>query len=240
MIGYLDHNWGWPAHPEPLALDTRTAHALQHRGSSGGKDSKDDQGCTRIPSQSAADLPHRPGIQGTEAQNLPYHAPTTAPAVAPRVPRVQNPTLFMMNTDKMLYDVHTTQGQSMFSYQWLASTSVATTFAKQSDPQIHNHATNYQDTSGQNFAIMNPAAILQYLPSVPTVAPTAHGPNPLTAAFYCHELGTNADVHNNASHSSAASSMEVGSSTGKRESPPYYERPVPNTWDDLQYHQHQL
>ncbi|KAK0234959.1 hypothetical protein EDD85DRAFT_954470 [Armillaria nabsnona] len=229
------------------------AHALQHRGSSGGKGSKDDQGCTRIPSQSAADLPHGPGIQGTEAQNFPYHAPTTAPAVAPRVPHVQNPTLFMMNTDEMLYDVHATQGQSMvdtqhgyaarnmqFSYQWPASTSVATTFAEQSDPQIHNHATYYHNASGQNFAIMNPTAILQYLPSVPAVAPTAHGLNPLPVAFYRHELDANADVRNDASHSSAASSMEVGSSTGKREFLPYYERPAPNTWDDLQYHQRQL
>ncbi|KAK0216814.1 hypothetical protein IW262DRAFT_1463753 [Armillaria fumosa] len=216
-------------------------HALQYHGSSGGKGSKNDRGRRKIPSRSAADQP------GTEAQGLPSHTPTTAPAVAPQVPRGPS----MTNTDEMLDDAHATHGQSIddaqhryaaqnmqFLYQLPASTSVAATFAEYSDPQIHSHAAYYHDASGQNFAIMNPIAILQCLPSAPTVTPIAHGPNLLSATFQ-HQLDTNADVRN-VSLLSPASSMEGGSSTGERESSLYYERPAQNTWEDLQYRQRQL
>ncbi|KAK0186423.1 hypothetical protein F5146DRAFT_1161298 [Armillaria mellea] len=163
-----------------------------------------------------------------------------------QIPHIQNAP-FMVNTNEMLYDVYATQGQSIvgaqhryaalkmqLSYQWPPSTSVSATFAEHSGPQVHNHATYYHDASGQDFTIMN----LQYLAPVPTITTTAHGPNPPTAAFYRNELDKNTDVHG-VSQLSPSSSMEVGSSTSERESPPYYEHPSQSTRDGLQYHQRQ-
>ncbi|KAK0487996.1 hypothetical protein EDD18DRAFT_1335284 [Armillaria luteobubalina] len=217
------------------------AHAVQYCGSGGGKGSKSDRGRRKIPSRSAADQP------GTEAQALPCHSLAIAPAVEPLVPCGPS----MTNTGEMLDDVHATHGRGIvdaqhryaaqnmqFLYELPASTSVAATFVENSDPQIHNHAAYYHNALGQNFTLMNPAAILQYLPSAPTVTPITHGPELFTATFQ-HQLDTNADVRN-VSRSSPASFMEVGSSTGERESSLYYERPAQSTWEVLQCRQRPL
>ncbi len=59
------------------------------------------------------------------------------------------------------------------SYQWPASISIPASLTETSvsDSQTHNPVSYYRDTSGQSFMIMNQAAIPQYLPSAPIVAP---------------------------------------------------------------------
>ncbi|SJL09056.1 uncharacterized protein ARMOST_12432 [Armillaria ostoyae] len=245
------------------------APASQRRVSAaGGSGSRNSRGHRMIPSQSAVNVLHGPGAQDMDAQAFLYRAPTIAPAAASEMPRIQDPISFMMNgnTDKVLHDVHTTQGQGMIdvhhgqatqglqtSHQWPASASIRTAIAETSvsDSQIPNPVSYYRDTSGQSFAIMNQTAIPQYLPSAPIVAPIARHPNLVATSFTHHQLGGN--IYNQgwgeplASHASASSSVGVGSSSLEVGLPNhgggssiYYEHPPENTWDGSQYRQHQL
>ncbi|PBK66064.1 hypothetical protein ARMSODRAFT_1048629 [Armillaria solidipes] len=245
------------------------APALQRRVSAGANDSRNSRRRRVIPSQSVVDLLHGPVAQGMDAQAFLYRAPTIAPTATPEIPRVQYPSSFMMNgnTDAVFLDVHTTQGQGIIevqhgqatqglrtSHQGPASISVPTQATAITETSISDSQTPvsyYRDTSGQSFAIMNQTAIPQYLPSAPIVAPIARRPNP-DPAFTHQQLAGNTYNHNNswgglsATHASASSSVEVGSSnhgggsTHGGGSSAYYEHPAENTWDDSQYRQHQL
>ncbi|KAK0436851.1 uncharacterized protein EV420DRAFT_1770235 [Desarmillaria tabescens] len=91
----------------------KSTHALQRRGSTGDKGSKNDGGRRMIPSLSVANLPYGSVAQGMDAQSFFYRTPTAAP----EIPRIQYPPFFMTNTDTITHDVHATQGQGMTDVQ---------------------------------------------------------------------------------------------------------------------------
>ncbi|KAK0435689.1 uncharacterized protein EV420DRAFT_1592664 [Desarmillaria tabescens] len=242
----------------------KSTHALQRRGSTGDKGSKNDGGRRMIPSLSVANLPYGSVAQGMDAQSFFYRTPTAAP----EIPRIQYPPFFMTNTDTITHDVHATQGQGMTDVQHGRATQsmqtsqqwppVPAAFAESSDSQIHNPVSYYHDVSGQSFAVMNQAVIPQYLPSAPAAAPVVHRPNPTTASFTHHQHDGNTYNHNNGwgepstTYASSSSFAEIGSSNHDAGSnnhgrapthdggpSTYYELPAENTWDGL-YGQHQL